>query len=185
MALFWEHIEFQNRTVAIWEELARRYKGNTWVAGYNPLNEPCDEEHVRLLAFYDRVEKAIRAVDPEHILFWDGNTWAVSPTSCTTSIEGVTDVCHARKADFSHFKDALPNSVYSIHDYSNYGFPAGGVYTGSEEQKGVGICHHDLEGHAYTTLIVAKMLRSYKRKTEFQDRIGGPIWNGDRHSIFT
>lgn len=47
----------------------QHYKGNTWVAGYNPLNEPTDEEHVRLIAFYERIEKAIRAVDPHHILF--------------------------------------------------------------------------------------------------------------------
>lgn len=36
--------------------------------GYNPLNEPCDEEHTRLLAWYSRVEKAIRDVDPDHIV---------------------------------------------------------------------------------------------------------------------
>ncbi|KAG8981304.1 hypothetical protein FRB90_007351, partial [Tulasnella sp. 427] len=58
-SLFWEHIEFQNRAIALWEALAARYKGNTWVAGYNPLNEPCDEEHTRMLAWYDRVEKLL------------------------------------------------------------------------------------------------------------------------------
>ncbi|KAG9043304.1 hypothetical protein FS837_009767 [Tulasnella sp. UAMH 9824] len=117
MAFFWEYVEFQNRTIAIWEELARRYKGNTWVAGFNPLNEPCDEEHYRLLAFYERVEKAIRAIDPDHILFWDGNTFA---------------------ADFSKFGDPLPNSVYAIHDYSNFGFPSSPEpYKGTPEQKGM------------------------------------------------
>ncbi|KAG8683672.1 hypothetical protein FRC11_013235, partial [Ceratobasidium sp. 423] len=76
-ALFWEHIEFQNRAIALWEELARRYKGNTWVAGYNPLNEPTDEEHTRVLDWYARAQKAIHAIDPDHILFWDGNTFAI------------------------------------------------------------------------------------------------------------
>ncbi|CCO29586.1 hypothetical protein BN14_03603 [Rhizoctonia solani AG-1 IB] len=75
-AMFWEHVEFQNRAIALWEELARRYKGNTWIAGYNPLNEPTDEEHFRVLAWYERAEKAIHAIDPDHILFLDGNTWA-------------------------------------------------------------------------------------------------------------
>ncbi|KAG8986944.1 hypothetical protein FRB93_005004 [Tulasnella sp. JGI-2019a] len=142
--LFWEHIEFQNRTVAIWEALAARYKGNTWVAGYNPLNEPCDEEHYRLLAFYDRVEAAIRKVDPDHILFWDGNTFA---------------------ADMSKFKDPLPNSVYAIHDYSTFGFPGSEPYTGAPEQK-------------------AKMLRSFERKITFQERTGGPIWNGEWGPVY-
>ncbi|KAG9123245.1 hypothetical protein FRC07_015196, partial [Ceratobasidium sp. 392] len=84
------------------------------VAGYNPLNEPTDEEHYRVLAWYERAQKAIHAVDPDHILFWDGNTWA---------------------ADFSHFKDALPGSCYAIHDYSNFGFPDGEPYKGTPEQK--------------------------------------------------
>jgi len=145
MALFWEHIEFQDRTVAIWEELAKRYKGNSWVAGYNPLNEPCDEEHTRLLAFYERVEKAIRKVDPDHILFFDGNTFA---------------------ADFSRFKDPLPNSVYAIHDYSNYGFPSSPVvYEGTAEQK-------------------ERLLSSFQRKIAYQEKIGGPIWNGEWGPVY-
>jgi len=61
-----------------------------------------DEEHTRLLAFYERVEKAIRAIDPDHILFLDGNTFG---------------------SDFSRFGDPLPNTVYACHDYSAYGFP--------------------------------------------------------------
>ncbi len=69
VVVVWNHKDFQDRTILIWEELARHYKNNTWVAGYNPLNEPTDEEHIRLLTFYDRVEKAIRAIDPHHILF--------------------------------------------------------------------------------------------------------------------
>ena len=47
----------------------QHYKDNTWVAGYNPLNEPADIQHIRLMAFYERLEKAVRAVDPHHILF--------------------------------------------------------------------------------------------------------------------
>lgn len=53
----------------LWEQLAAHYRDNTWVAGYNPMNEPTDCVHERLQAFYVRIEKAIRAVDPHHILF--------------------------------------------------------------------------------------------------------------------
>jgi len=55
--------------VWLWEQLAAHYRDNTWVAGYNPMNEPTDCVHERLQAFYVRIEKAIRAVDPHHILF--------------------------------------------------------------------------------------------------------------------
>lgn len=53
----------------LWEILAEHYRDNTWVAGYNPMNEPADAEHERLQGFYVRIEKAIRAIDPHHILF--------------------------------------------------------------------------------------------------------------------
>lgn len=47
----------------------QHYKNNTWVAGYNPMNEPADSKFTRLLDWYEKVEKAIREVDTEHILF--------------------------------------------------------------------------------------------------------------------
>ncbi|KAF8127339.1 glycoside hydrolase superfamily [Mycena galopus ATCC 62051] len=93
---FWVHKDFQDRT---------HYKFNKWIAGYNPLNEPTDPTHTRVIEFYSRVHSAIRAIDPEHI-FFDGNTFA---------------------SDFSHFDDThknWDNTAYSIHDYSTFGFPA-------------------------------------------------------------
>ncbi|KAI5794925.1 putative glucanase [Pyronema domesticum] len=111
---FWEERDYQDRVVWLWEQVAGRYKDNEWVAGYNPVNEPCDAEHTRLLAFYGRIEEAIRKVDPNHILWLDGNTFA---------------------ADFSAFNKVLPNCVYALHDYSNMGFPAGDRYKGTPEQN--------------------------------------------------
>lgn len=96
-AAFWDYKDHQDRTVWLWEQIAARYKDNIWVAGYNPLNEPCDPEHVRLPAFYERLEKALRKVDPNHILFLDGNTFAI---------------------EWKGFDKVLPNCVYALHDYA-------------------------------------------------------------------
>lgn len=96
-AEFWDYKDHQDRTVWLWEQIAIRYKDNPWVAGYNPLNEPCDPEHVRLPAFYTRIEKAIRAKDSNHILWLDGNTFAM---------------------EWKGFDMVLPNCVYAMHDYS-------------------------------------------------------------------
>lgn len=96
-AAFWDYKDHQDRTVWLWEQIAARYRQNPWVAGYNPLNEPCDPEHVRLPAFYTRVEKAIRAIDPDHILWLDGNTFAM---------------------EWKGFETVLPNCVYAMHDYA-------------------------------------------------------------------
>lgn len=116
--LVWNHKDFQDRAIWLWEALATHYKGNKWIAGYNPLNEPTDPTHTRVIAFYDRVYKAIRAIDSDHAIFFDGNTFA---------------------SDFSHFGDAhknWENTGYSIHDYSSYGFPAAPEpYVGSDEQR--------------------------------------------------
>ncbi|KAH7329464.1 glucan 1,3-beta-glucosidase [Stachybotrys elegans] len=115
-ALFWEFRDFQDRAIQLWEALAKHYAGNPVIAGYNPLNEPADPKHTRLLAWYERAEKTIRAIDPEHMLFLDGNTYAM---------------------DFSAFPvdKPLPNSVYSCHDYSMMGFPVPEQYEGTDEQK--------------------------------------------------
>ncbi|KAK0213556.1 glycoside hydrolase family 5 protein [Armillaria fumosa] len=118
IANFWNHKDFQDRTVWLWERLAEHYKSNKWIAGYNPINEPTDPKHTRVISFYDRIHKAIRAIDPDHAIFFDGNTFA---------------------SDFSHFGDfhkQWDNTAYAIHDYSLFGFPAPPEdYVGSEPQQ--------------------------------------------------
>ncbi|KAK9453579.1 glycoside hydrolase superfamily [Dipodascopsis uninucleata] len=145
-ALFWQFQEFQDRIVDLWKVIAAHYKDNTWVAGYNPLNEPGDSKNYRLINFYTNVERAIRDVDPNHILFLDGNTYAM---------------------DFSQFpSEPYPNTVYAIHDYSNFGFPGSGTYVGSEEQ-------------------VSKLKRQYERKIEYMKKIGVPVWNGEFGPVYS
>jgi aryl-phospho-beta-D-glucosidase BglC (GH1 family) len=34
-ALFWTHKDFQDRTVLLWEAIARHYRDEPWVAGYD------------------------------------------------------------------------------------------------------------------------------------------------------
>ena len=118
IANFWNHKDHQDRVVWLWEQLAVHYKDNEWIAGYNPLNEPTEPKHIRLVHFYDRLYGAIRVIDPHHILFLDGNTFA---------------------SDFTHFRDEYikkwENTSYSIHDYSRYGFPGSPEpYDGREDQ---------------------------------------------------
>jgi hypothetical protein len=69
LSAVFDHLDFQDRTILIWEKIAEHYRDNEMVAGYNPLNEPTDSKQTRLVQFYDRVERAIRAIDPHHILF--------------------------------------------------------------------------------------------------------------------
>ncbi len=95
-ALFWEHPHFQDRVVHLWEAIADRYRGDPWVAGYNLMNEPADESRAVVGPFYARLAAAIRAVDPDHILFLDGKTYST---------------------EFDFFGEPLENAVYALHDY--------------------------------------------------------------------
>jgi endoglucanase len=115
-ALFWEHRHFQDRVVHLWEAIADRYKGNVWVAGYNLMNEPADESRAVVGPLYSRLAAAIRAVDPDHMLFLDGNTYST---------------------EFDVFDEPLDNAVYTLHDYVPAGLGRGGHYPGAAaaEQK--------------------------------------------------
>ncbi|NUR88951.1 MAG: cellulase family glycosylhydrolase [Nonomuraea sp.] len=109
VAAFWQHRHFQDRAVNLWESMADRYKDHPWVAGYNPVNEPGDPSGKVVGPFYDRLVKAIRAADPHHVLFLDGNTYST---------------------DFSVFREVYENTVFVCHDYALAGFAHGGPYPG-------------------------------------------------------
>lgn len=76
-AELWTRKDFQKRTYALWEFLADRYKGCEAVAGYDILNEAVTEDVGTLNAFYRNIIQHIRRVDKNHIIFVEGNTWAV------------------------------------------------------------------------------------------------------------
>lgn len=111
-ALLWTHQQFQDRAAHLWEVIADRYRGNPWVAGYNLMNEPNDPIGDALIPVTRRLYDAARAVDPDHLIFVDGNHYASS---------------------FSLFTEAWPGVVYDTHDYAWCGMVGGGPYPGYTE----------------------------------------------------
>jgi endoglucanase len=71
-------------TVKLWQAIARHYKGNPTILGYDLLNEPIAPYHniatlnPRLEPFYKRLTEAIRAVDPGRIVFLAAGQWSSS-----------------------------------------------------------------------------------------------------------
>ncbi|MFI7451888.1 glycoside hydrolase family 5 protein [Nonomuraea sp. NPDC049714] len=114
IAAFWQHRHFQDRAVHLWEAIADHYRDHPWVAGYNPVNEPGDPSGKVIGPFYDRLVKAVRAADPRHVLFLDGNTYST---------------------DFSIFREMYENTVFVCHDYALAGFAHGGGYPGFTRGK--------------------------------------------------
>ena len=108
-ALFWKHKDFQDRALHLWEVIAERYKDQPWLAGYDLMNEPADPTGKIVFPFFKRLRDAVRKVDPNHILFLEGNTYAT---------------------DFDIFTEVWDNVVYTNHDYALPGFIDGGDYPG-------------------------------------------------------
>lgn len=93
----------QDETVATWTRIARRYKDEPIVLGYDLLNEPIpnyprDEQfNPELEPLYKRIVGGIRSVDPHHVLILGGAQW---------------------DTNFSVFGPPFdPNVVYQLHKY--------------------------------------------------------------------
>jgi endoglycosylceramidase len=73
---FWADSSLQDHLVMVWKSIAKHYANETTIAGYDLLNEPFVYTSIipglnasNVGSFYARVTAAIRAVDPNHIIF--------------------------------------------------------------------------------------------------------------------
>jgi len=77
----WESAAEQDRTVAMWRDIASRYRDEPVVLGYDLLNEPIPNQPVlekyndRLEPLYKRIVRAARDVDTNHIVILGGAQW--------------------------------------------------------------------------------------------------------------
>lgn len=78
---FWTNPALQERTAELWRRLARHFRGNPTIAGYDLVNEPLfrsselpapGEKYsaaaLAKSACFDRLYRAVREVDPDHIV---------------------------------------------------------------------------------------------------------------------
>ena len=78
-ALFWDVRDFQDRVAALWGEVARRYRDEPAVLGYEILNEPVTthpRQVERMNAFTRSCLAAIRREDPDHVVIVNGDAHA-------------------------------------------------------------------------------------------------------------
>lgn len=84
----WTSESNKQKTIALWEKLATRYKDEEWIGAYDLINEPnygfqnvadkngcAEKENAPLKALYIELTKTIRKVDQKHILIIEGNCW--------------------------------------------------------------------------------------------------------------
>ena len=110
----WESEANQQKTIALWNKIAERYKNESWIAGYDILNEPNwgftdpvndrngtkEPVNAPLKKLLKDITAAIREVDKNHIIIIEGNGWG------------------------NNYNGILPvwdnNMVLSFHKYWNY-----------------------------------------------------------------
>jgi aryl-phospho-beta-D-glucosidase BglC (GH1 family) len=156
-ALLWDHPHFQDRVVALWEELARRYRGRSVIAGYDVINEPQTRDVTgpqrweRINRLYRRVVEAIRRIDPEHIIFLEGDAFS----SRFSGLEPPFD----------------DNVVYSCHDYAVAAFGPG-AYPGEIRGK-------------YRDRARAYEIAASTQAAEYARRHDIPMWVGEFGAVYT
>ncbi|SJN43844.1 endoglucanase [Microbacterium esteraromaticum] len=75
--------EYRERTIEVWQELARRYRDETVVLGYDLLNEPIPNEwqyrfQDELVDLYKDLTRSIREIDQNHLIMYEGSHWATN-----------------------------------------------------------------------------------------------------------
>ncbi len=82
------------QTIALWREIARRYRDEPAVAMYDLLNEPLprqtedfEAKREALIGFYRECVAAIRGIDARHLLSIEGAHWATDPETFPESYD--------------------------------------------------------------------------------------------------
>lgn len=110
----WQSKANQQKMIALWTRLARRYANEPWIGGYDIINEPNwgfqdpqndrnglkESDNGPLRSLMMEITRAIRGVDKKHIIIIEGNGWG------------------------NNYKGIFPlwddNIVLSFHKYWNY-----------------------------------------------------------------
>lgn len=65
----WSSSSYQQMTVTLWKSVAEHFKGEPAVCAYDLLNEPVSNNSSFTTSdMYDMIYKAVRAIDPDHII---------------------------------------------------------------------------------------------------------------------
>jgi len=111
----------QDELVALWVTIAKRYKDEPAVAGYDLLNEPLPSRtgaekayKAQLEPLYKRITKAIREVDARHMVIVEGADWANDWSVFTAPFD------KNMVYQFHYYCWDNPSTVKSIQKYLDY-----------------------------------------------------------------
>jgi hypothetical protein len=105
-AEFWDSVDNRRRATDFWVALAKRYRSNPVVMGYDLVNEPNTEGRPQLLTqWIEDTSAAIRKVDPSGIIIISGDDWGKG---------------------FLGLKDSMwndPQTMFQFHIYPSFTYP--------------------------------------------------------------
>lgn len=152
--------ELADEFVAIWQMLAKRYKGERQIWAFDLLNEATtsDKDVVGWPDLALRAAKAIRAIDPKRTIIYEPAPWA----SC---------------AAFANLKPLpLDNVVYSPHCYDPFQFTHQGIYGNPTPVSYPGT----IAGEQWDK---SRLEKSLAPVDEFQRKYKVPIYMGEFSAI--
>lgn len=105
--LWTEPATYQPWTINLWKKIAERYAKEEWVGGYDIFDEPLPPDNSNtkaLLPLYKKITAAIREVDKNHILIFEGIQWSQDFSGLETPWDG--NMAYS----FHHYDFDEPNS---------------------------------------------------------------------------
>ena len=145
----YESKESRALTISIWTKIAKRYKNETIIMGYDLLNEPIPhfadtaKFNPMLEPLYKEITKAIRTVDKNHIVFFGGAQW-----DSNFSIFGIPFDSKAVYTFHKYWTDTTTAVIQDYIDFRNkYNVPIYCGETGENNDAWVGGFKNTLEKH--------------------------------------
>lgn len=155
---FWRYADMRARATDLWVALARRYRHEQAVMGYDLINEPNTEGHTALLSEWLRTTLArVRAVDPDKPVVLSGDEWG----------KGFLGL------DASLWRD--PQTVFQFHIYPSFTYPWASMTTYPATLDGV------TYDRAWLRLRLAEQL-AFKRRPVLLGEFG--FTTGRRDDLF-
>jgi hypothetical protein len=153
---------FQDALLAVWERIARRYRGNPAIWDYDLVNEPVEGEVSAGVrdwhSLCEETARRVRAIDPEHAIIVEPAPWA-SPSALDW---------------FEPIR--VPGVVYSVHLYEPMAFTHQGVYGAA-----TGVAYPGQIGDRLWNR--AELARVLKPVVEFQRDYGARIYIGEFSAV--
>lgn len=152
--------EMQQLFIDVWREIARKYRGNPVIYGYDLLNEPREEAYVpgrgmnwRQLG--EAAAKAIREEDPDTPIIFEAAPWG-GPAA----LDGFVPI-------------DVPKVIYSIHYYR----PGTYTHQGVMPTRPVGVKYPGVVDGEYFDK--ARLEKGLQPAIEFQKKYNVPIYVGE------